>query len=194
MSNPNPKLDRLLSTLPSRTMADLAVMEANALARPKDPNAQGLLAAIAADRAARAAAKPATGKPARPVIDLEAVAEEMRGRPLAERILAAFTAKPPTETELVWLRTLHVNPGSTGEELAQHAKAKGANSFHLRVGGLCNVRSAWLAEDFVPYRDKQWKCVALCEPAARQEAGREVTEWRLKPETEAALTSLGLLA
>ncbi|MBL6455076.1 hypothetical protein JMJ55_07055 [Belnapia sp. T6] len=191
----NPKLDRLLNTLPSRTPAELAVMEANALARPKDPNAAALLEAIAADRALREAAKPApTGRAARPVIDLEAVTEAMRDLPAGERILAAFQAKPPTATELAWLRVLHAHPGSTGEELARHAGEKGANSFHLRVGSLCAARSAWLAQDFVPYRDKQWKCVALCAPADREEGGRTLTEWRLKPEAEAALRELGHLS
>ncbi len=126
-------VERLIEGLPQRTIAERAQMRANAeslLATgtpEQQEDARALIAAIEAQNEA----------------DHDALIGELKGLPVAERLVRAFSATPMTETERKVLKTLIDNPGATSDALSRAAGWKG-NGWHLHFGTMCFDRSLYL--------------------------------------------------
>ncbi|WP_323769347.1 hypothetical protein [Antarctobacter sp.] len=112
--------------------------------------------------------------------------EVVRNMPVSERVVQAFTKRPPSETEEKLLRVLLDNPGSTSSALTQ-ALGWRAQSWHLHFGTMCQNREAdlWPAEKF-DKRDKGFFSGILAD------FDGEGATFTMKPEVVGALAKLGI--
>ncbi|MGS4916311.1 hypothetical protein [Mameliella alba] len=163
---------KIIETLPEKSAAERARMR---------DNADRLLTTGTAPQQAAA-------QQLKDVLDtLEAQERDaVRHMPVVERVVQAFTKRPPSETEEKLLRVLLDNPGSTSSALTQ-ALGWGAQSWHLHFGTMCQNREAdlWPAERF----DKEDKGFFSGILAEFDPNGATFT---MKPEVVGALAQLGI--
>ena len=116
-----------------------------------------------------------------------ALAAAMSELDVTERIMAAFTALPLTETEISVIQVLLDFPNSTSAELSQHLQW-GGQAWHMHFGLMCEKRASylWPAPDAQSRSGKFYSgiLVNLKEPENR---------FSIKPEVAVALSSFGLV-
>lgn len=169
-------IEKIISSLPTKNAAERKKMRdhAKALSSDNDPrkaaDAQKLIAAID---------------------DLEQsehdqLVGELKGMPVEERVIRAFTVEPMSETEAKIIQVLLDNPGSTNRELSRKL-GWNDNGFDLHFGMMCRDRSVylWPAPD-AEKRDGKFYSGILAE---YDEDGSSFT---MKPEVAAAFAKLGL--
>ncbi|MFC0159981.1 hypothetical protein CDZ97_26095 [Mameliella alba] len=165
---------KIIETLPEKSTAERARMRENA--------DRWLTSGTPQQKAAAKELKDAMD-------NLEAQERDaVRHMPVAERVVQAFTKRPPSETEEKLLRVLLDNPGSTSSALTQ-AIGWRAQSRHLHFGTMCQNREAdlWPAEKSGP-EDKGFFSGILAE---FEPDGATFT---MKPEVVGALAQLGIHA
>jgi len=167
-------IDQIIETLPEKSAEDRARMRRNA----EDKKQSG---------------PPKLRADAEKLLDaldsLEAQERDaVRTMPVAERVVQAFTKRPPSATEEKPLRVLLDNPGSTSTALSQ-ALGWGAQSWHLHFGTMCQNREAdlWPAEKFAK-EDKGFFSGILAE------FNPDGATFTMKPEVVGALAKLGIHA
>lgn len=107
-----------------------------------------------------------------------------------QRIVEAFTAQPPTETEAKVIRALSAHPGATSDALSKASGWRKGNAWHLHFGTMCFNRRArlWPAPP-APHRgDDQYFFSGIL--ADYDEGTHGFT---LKPDAIAAFRELGLI-
>lgn len=72
-----------------------------------------------------------------------AFVERMRGLPVAQRVMEAFRAEPPTDTDAKVIGALLDHPGGTSADLTAACGWQG-QSWHLHFGMMCYRREQWL--------------------------------------------------
>lgn len=168
-------IEAILATIPSMDPKRRATLRANAEAKLSHPDAGG---------------------DARRVIDAldaqiereaHALSEHVAGLPVAQRVIAAFTHHPMSETENKITQVLLDNPGLSSEGLSQKL-GWGAQSWHMHFGEMCKKREArlWPADNAV-LRNAAFFSGILAEWS-------EVSGWKMKPEVADAFSALGLRA
>ena len=115
----------------------------------------------------------------------DALTAHLTSLTVEQRVLEAFRALPPSETDLTVMRALLDHPGSTSAELSQ-ACGWGAQTWHMHFGTMCANRSAYL-----------W-------PAPRgKDHGKEYftgifadlgdgSRWTMRPSVAQALATIGI--
>lgn len=168
--------DKIIASLPDKTAQERKKMRGNAeaLLQNRDPqkaaDAQKLLEAL--DETERR--------------EHEQLIGELKGMPIVERVIRAFTVEPMTETEAKIIQVLLDHPGSTNRKLSREL-GWNDNGFDLHFGTMCRNRSVylWPAPD-AEKRDGKFYSGIL---ANYDEDGRSFT---IKPEVVAALSKFGL--
>jgi hypothetical protein len=116
----------------------------------------------------------------------EESAAAIRALPVGERVVNAFRAQPPSETELKAVQALLDHPGSTSSELSQACGWRG-RIWHEKFGTLCKKRERdlWPAADAVTRDGKFYSGILadLEEPENR---------FTMKPDVQSALAVIGV--
>ena len=172
-------IEKIIAAIPEKSPSERKRMRQNAAAwrASGDPKkvaaADGVIAALDACEGAETQARHARLSAMTP----------------AQRLVAAFTADPLTDTERLLVQALIDNPGETSTTLGRLIGWKG-KSWHMHFGKMCKRREAtlWPAEKFES-RDAYFYSGMLTEQA-QDEKG----DWRftLRPELADAFAELGL--
>lgn len=126
-------LEKIISTIPEKTAQERDQMRENAKrliesgTSQQQEQAKNLLDALDAQEEA----------------EHKALYEKLARMPAAERVVEAFRAVPPTETDIKVIRALIQNPGSTSTELSQ-VLGWGGKSWHMHFGKMCEAREVYL--------------------------------------------------
>jgi hypothetical protein len=112
--------------------------------------------------------------------------EALAARPLAQRVIEAFHAKPMKDGERTAITALLRHPGSTSAELSAAAGWRG-NTWHLRFGTMCRDRAAalWPAPGS-EVRDAEFFTGILAD------FDKVDSRFTMKPEVAEAFAQLGL--
>ena len=123
-------LDKIIASLPNKTVDERKKMRENAkaLSEGRDPkkvnDASRLLAALdGLDES-----------------EHDELVGELKGMPVEERVVRAFTVERMTETETKIIQVLLDNPGSTNRDLSRKL-GWNDNGFDLHFGTMCKNRS-----------------------------------------------------
>lgn len=172
----NLNIDKLLASLPSKTLEQRRQMRANAIqslengTEAQKAAANHLIAALDAQEASA----------------VEALYERLKDLPVARRVVEAFRAAPLSDNEHKTVQALLDNPGSTTTELS---RACGHDSmiWQMHFGNLCKDRQAYLWPAVkAEKRDAPFfsGILADIDPATNR--------FTMKPEVAAAFAELGL--
>lgn len=107
-----------------------------------------------------------------------------------ERIIEAFTAQPPTETEAKVIRALSAHPGATSEALSKASGWRKGNAWHLHFGTMCFNRRArlWPAPPAPNRGEDQYFFSGIL-----ADYDAETHGFTLKPDAVKAFRDLGLI-
>lgn len=169
-------LNQMLATLPNRTPDQLKTMRERAVRQLGSSNQ-------AAGRAASQLIKAIDDLQQRQHDDLVG---ELKGMPVGERVIRAFTVAPLTETEAKVIQALLDNPGSTSTELSQSLNW-GGQIWHEKFGTMCKNREVylWPAEDATTRNGKFYTGILA-------DFDNETSRFAMKPDVAAAFEQLGL--
>ena len=114
--------------------------------------------------------------------------ERVSGMPVAQRVVAAFSKDPLTETERDLVQVLLDNPGLNSTELSRKLNWSG-KAWHLHFGQLCKARGAnlWPAPRF-DNRDASFYSGILAD------FDRATSGFTMKSEVAEAFAALGIVA
>ena len=116
----------------------------------------------------------------------KALYDRLSGKDRAERVVEAFRAIPPTDTDSKVIWALLENPNSTSTELSQ-ACAWGSMTWQMHFGMMCEKREVylWPAERFEK-RDASFYSGILAD------FDQETSRFTMKPDVAEAFAALGL--
>ncbi|WP_164155267.1 hypothetical protein [Sandarakinorhabdus rubra] len=174
-------IERIIASIPNRTALERKTMRAHALAKLDSANpeqiaeAQKLLAALDDHEQHLTEADMATIK-------------ALAGKPLSERVKAAFEIDPPSPTEQRLIQVLLANPGGNCAELSTKI-GWAPNTWDLGFGAICAQRAAYLNElSGTPSAGKSANLPLL----TLQDRGEDgIIRYTMKPEAVAAFRHLG---
>lgn len=111
---------------------------------------------------------------------------ELKGMPVGERIVKAFTVEPMTETEAKVIQVLLDHPGTTNRDLSR-ALGWNDNGWDLHFGTMCSNREVylWPAEDAQSPNGKFFSGILA-------DYDEETSLFTMKPDVVAAFAQLGL--
>lgn len=112
--------------------------------------------------------------------------ERLKDAPVSQRVIEAFQAEPPTDTEVKVIRALLANPHATSAALSDACGWRG-QVWHAHFGAMCRAREVWLwpAERSVLRDSNFWSGILA-------DFDAETSTWTMKPDVAAAFCELGL--
>lgn len=169
-------IEKILATIPATSRDKRDVMRRNAEAK-----------IVSGDAKAKGDAETLIAALDRQEVEEQGVLiDELKGLPVVERVVRAFTVEPLTETEEKLIRVLLDNPGSTSAELSQKL-GWGGMTWHMHFGTMGKNRAIylWPAPDAVTREGKFFSGIL----ADYDPAGSLFT---MKPDVGTAFAKLGL--
>ncbi|AHM02974.1 hypothetical protein roselon_00534 [Roseibacterium elongatum DSM 19469] len=169
-------IDRIIASIPEKSEADRDKMRENAKrlsetgTAQQKTDAEKLLAAL--DRAAEA--------------ELKALYDRLKDLPAAARVVEAFRALPPSETDVKVVRALLDNPSSTSATLSAAIGWKG-QAWHMHFGKMCFDREVYLWP-----AERSEKREASFYSGILAEFDPNGSLFTLKPDVVAAFAELGI--
>ena len=184
---------RVLETIPTLDAKRLAVLEDNARQwtvsgnEKQKTDAECVLLAITTERARRK--NQADEQRMRHAVE---VAAKVKDKGLYDRVLMAFTEMAPEPWETEVLREIGARPGQHFDKIAKAIGKRGGGYVNLAVGSLCSSREMYLG----PFLSTQrvYSDFLIDFALHKEHDGSEWHGWSLKPEAEAALRQLKIVA
>ena len=184
---------RVLETIPTLDLKRLADLEENARrwavsgTETQKVDAECVLLAITTERARRK--DQADDQRKRLAVE---VAARVKDKGLFDRVLMAFTEMVPEQWEVEILKEIGGRPDQHFNKIAKAIGKRGGGYVNLAVGSLCSSREAYLGP-FLPTQ-RVYSDFLINFALHREPDGSEWHGWTLKPEAEAALRQLKIVA
>jgi hypothetical protein len=184
---------RVLETIPALEEGRLADLEGNARrwaasgTDEQKTQAECVLLALVTERSRRKAASDDQRKQ----LAVE-IAAKVKDKGLFDRVLIAFSDMPPEPWETEVLKEIAARPGQHFDKIAKAIGKRGGGYVNLAVGSLCSSREMYLGP-FLPTQ-RVYSDFLIDFTLHKERDGTEWHGWTLKPEAEAALRLLKIVA
>jgi hypothetical protein len=188
---------QIIRTIPQMDAKAMSALEANArraLSQASDKRrleAEAVLQAIDVERARRAAEENDRRR-----VSKESIWAKVQDLGLFDRVVMAFGEMPPTDKDVTVLKAIAQVPGRDHHFLAHYLGKRDGGYINLAVGTMCSDREHYLAAPLSRIRKGKdfYSSLLIDMPQHVEPDGRKWHSWTLKPEAEAALQHLGILA